>query len=37
MLDEGIADAPTIDWAMREMGRFPMGAVRAEWTSSATT
>lgn len=25
MLDEGIADAPTIDWAMREIGGFRMG------------
>lgn len=25
MLEEGIADAPTIDWAMRELGRFRMG------------
>ena len=25
MLDEGIADAPTIDWAMRELGGFRMG------------
>jgi 3-hydroxybutyryl-CoA dehydrogenase len=25
MLDEGLADAPTIDWAMREVGGFRMG------------
>ncbi len=25
MLDEGIADAATIDWAMRDLGRFRMG------------
>jgi 3-hydroxybutyryl-CoA dehydrogenase len=25
ILDEGIADAPTIDWAMRELGGFRMG------------
>ena len=25
MLEEGIADAPTIDWAMRELGGFRMG------------
>jgi 3-hydroxybutyryl-CoA dehydrogenase len=25
MLEEGVADAPTIDWAMRELGRFRMG------------
>lgn len=25
MLDEGIADAPTIDWAMRDLGGFRMG------------
>jgi 3-hydroxybutyryl-CoA dehydrogenase len=25
MLEEGIADAPTIDWAMREIGGFRMG------------
>ena len=25
LLDEGIADAPTIDWAMRELGGFRMG------------
>jgi 3-hydroxybutyryl-CoA dehydrogenase len=25
LLDEGIADAPTIDWAMRELGAFRMG------------
>jgi 3-hydroxybutyryl-CoA dehydrogenase len=25
ILEEGIADAPTIDWAMRELGRFRMG------------
>jgi 3-hydroxybutyryl-CoA dehydrogenase len=25
VLDEGIADAPTIDWAMRELGGFRMG------------
>lgn len=25
MLDEGIADAPTIDWAMKELGGFRMG------------
>lgn len=25
MLDEGIADEPTIDWAMRELGGFRMG------------
>jgi 3-hydroxybutyryl-CoA dehydrogenase len=25
MLEEGVADAPTIDWAMRELGKFRMG------------
>lgn len=25
ILDEGIADVPTIDWSMRELGRFRMG------------
>src|SRR5207237_6672433 len=25
LLDEGVADAPTIDWAMRELGGFRMG------------
>ena len=25
MLEEGVADAPTIDWAMRELGGFRMG------------
>jgi len=25
ILEEGIANAPTIDWAMRELGGFPMG------------
>jgi 3-hydroxybutyryl-CoA dehydrogenase len=25
LLDEGLADAPTIDWAMRELGGFRMG------------
>lgn len=25
MLEEGIADAPTIDWAMKELGKFRMG------------
>jgi 3-hydroxybutyryl-CoA dehydrogenase len=25
LLEEGVADAPTIDWAMRELGKFRMG------------
>ncbi len=25
LLEEGVADAPTIDWAMRQIGGFPMG------------